>query len=80
MAFKSLFSRKLQRYYLQPRIFVVNMQVRMYEKYILLDETVIAHCGRDAFRKAEQKIKERIEIKGVGYRVLGKVKPLEVKI
>ena len=72
MAFKGSFTRKLERYYLQPRIFKLNMQVRIYEKFVLLDEIVIAHNFKQAERKAIEKIKEHIEIKSVGYRVLGK--------
>jgi hypothetical protein len=72
MSFKGLFTRKLQRYYLQPRIFKVNMQVRVYEKFILLDETVIAHSQQQAFRKAKESVEQHIEIKGVGSKTMGK--------
>lgn len=72
MTHKGLFTRKLQRYYLQPRVFKVNMQVRIYEKYVLLDEVVVAHSQKQAYRKATDKIKENIEISGVGSKVVGK--------
>jgi len=77
MSFKGLFTRKLERYYLQPRVFQLNMQVRVYEKFILLDEIVVAHSHEQAKRKATEKIKEHIEIKGVGYRCLGKPNKLQ---
>jgi hypothetical protein len=75
--FKSLFSRAMRRYYLQPRIFQVNMQVRLREKYILLNETVMAHSGEQAYDRAIDNIKEMIEIKGVGHKVIGRPESLK---
>ncbi|MFO7722215.1 MAG: hypothetical protein R6V49_03235 [Bacteroidales bacterium] len=72
MSFKSLFSQKLKRYYLEPRIFVVNIQIQLKEKIILMDETVIAHSKRKALAKAEDSVKGKIIIQAVGSKSLGK--------
>lgn len=75
--FKSLFSRRLIKYYLQPRLFRVNMEIRIHEKFILMDETVIAHSGKQAGERACKKIREEMSIRSVGHRCLGKPEKLK---
>lgn len=70
--FKSLFSRRLMHYYLQQRLFQVNIEVRIQERYVFMDETVLAHSGTQAAERACKKVRDELNIRSVGYRCLGK--------
>jgi len=70
--YKSLFRQRLFQYYLQPRIFQVNMEIRIHEKFIIMNETVIAHSGKQAGNRAITKVREEMNIRAVGHRCLGK--------
>jgi hypothetical protein len=72
--FKSLFRRRLIQYYMQPRIFQVNMEIRIHEKFIIMNETVIAHSGKQAGERAVAKVREEMNIRSVGHRCLGRPK------
>jgi len=75
--FKSLFRQRLIRYYMQPRMFQVNMEIRIHEKFIIMNETVIAHSGKQASKRACDKVREEMNIRAVGHRCLGRPEKLK---
>ena len=75
--FKSLFTRTLRRYYLQPRLFKVNIEIRINEKFVLMDDMVIAHSGEQAHQRACKKVREELNIRAVGHRCMGKPTKLQ---
>lgn len=75
--FKSMFTRRLIKYYLQPRMFRVNIEVRIQEKYVLMDENVLAHSGAQAGERACKKVRDELNVRSVGHRCIGKPKKLK---
>lgn len=74
--FNSIFSRKLIKYLLSPKKYIVNLEIKVNEKYTFIDQEVIAHWKEEAKEKAIKKTIQEISINFKGLKSLGKIKQL----
>jgi len=74
--FKSIYSQQWLKWNRSPKKFIVNLEVKVGEKYTFLNVEVVAISKAEAFKKAKQKVSDDIVIIVKGSKSLGKIKQL----
>ena len=72
--FSSIHSQRWLKWVVSPKKFIVNLEIKIGEKYTFKDVEVIARFKTEAFEKAKKQIKEDMQIVVKGSKSLGKVK------
>lgn len=72
--FYSEFGKKLLNYLRAPKKYLVNVQVKVGNRYVFIDIEAVSFYRREAILEAEQIAKSKIEIKTIGSKSLGRIK------
>ncbi len=74
--FSSINYQRLLKWVTSPKKYIVNLEVRVNDKYTFMDVEVIAHNKNDAKEKAKIKANDNIKIIFAGLKSLGKINKL----
>jgi hypothetical protein len=72
--FTSIHSQKWLKYILSKKKFIVNLEIKVGDKYTFINVEVFAHYKSDAINKAKEKTMQEIKIISKGSKCLGREK------
>jgi hemerythrin superfamily protein len=72
--FSSIFIQRLFKYFASDKKFIINLEVKVFDKYTFLDIEENARFRNDAIKQAIEKTKSNISISVKGSKSLGKIK------
>lgn len=75
--FTSIFSHRWLKWATCPKLFIVNLEIRIGKDFIFIHKKAEARFRYDAIFKAKNEVKEEIEIIVCGSKSLGKVNKLK---
>lgn len=71
--FSSKFCQRLLKHFLKPKNFIINLEVKVGDKYAFIDKKVVSRFRSDAINIAIEETKKDIKIIYKGSKSLGKV-------
>jgi outer membrane protein assembly factor BamA len=74
--FNSIYSQRFFKWIVSPKKYLVNIEIKVGEKYTFQEIEVEARCKSEAYEKAKKKIFSEINIITKGCKSLGRLKNL----
>ena len=74
--FSSINYQRWLKWVQSPKKYIVNLEVKIHDRYSFLDVEVIAHNKSDAIEKAKLKANDNIKVIFKGLKSLGKIHKL----
>ena len=72
--FNSIHSQRWLKWICSPKKFIINLEIKVGDRYTFKDFEVVARFRNEAIEKAKQQAKDEIKIVVNGSKSLGKVK------
>jgi hypothetical protein len=70
--FTSDFTRRLFAYYRKPKKYIVNVVIELHHTKAYIDVAVVARAKWEAKQKAEELVKNDLEVRAYGLKSLGR--------